>query len=192
MKRDSDATKARLLDAAIAEFAVFGIEAARLDRIAAQAQANKQLIYRYFGDKRALFDAVIRKTMTELAEAIEVTPDDIPGYLEAMRNYHTAHPHVLRLLMWEALEQGHADVLAQPERQQHYTHKTERFRAAQEKGLIRSDIGPEYLTLMLLGLALWPQVVPQLNQLITGEEPGSDRLLASTVALARQMLEPPR
>lgn len=192
MKRDSDATKARLLDAAIAEFAAYGIEAARLDRIALEARANKQLIYRYFGDKRALFDAVIHKTMTELAETIEVTPDDIPGYLDAMRSYHASHPHVLRLLMWEALEHNDTDVLAEPERQAHYTRKTERFRSAQEKGVIRSDIRPEYLTLILLGLALWPRAVPQLSQLITGETAGSDRIHAATVTLARQMLEPRR
>jgi AcrR family transcriptional regulator len=43
--RDSAATKERLLAAATDEFAAHGIAGARVDRIAAAARANKQLIY---------------------------------------------------------------------------------------------------------------------------------------------------
>jgi AcrR family transcriptional regulator len=57
--RDSAATKERLLEAATAEFAAHGIAGARVDRIAAAARANKQLIYAYFGSKEQLFDAVL-------------------------------------------------------------------------------------------------------------------------------------
>ena len=58
-ERDSTATKARLLEAATEEFAAHGIAGARVDRIAAAANANKQLIYAYFGSKDQLFDAVL-------------------------------------------------------------------------------------------------------------------------------------
>ena len=57
--RDAEATKARLLAAATAEFAAYGVAGARVDRIAGAAQANKQLIYAYFGSKDDLFDAVL-------------------------------------------------------------------------------------------------------------------------------------
>ena len=53
--RDAEATKARIFEAATAEFAAHGIAGARVDRIAQNAKANKQLIYAYFGDKQKLF-----------------------------------------------------------------------------------------------------------------------------------------
>ena len=55
MAYDSAATRARLLDAAHSEFAERGLAGARVDRIAAAAQANKQAIYAYFGSKEQLF-----------------------------------------------------------------------------------------------------------------------------------------
>ena len=56
MARDSEATRRRIFEAAFEEFARHGIAGARIDRIAAAACANKQLIYAYFGSKQALFD----------------------------------------------------------------------------------------------------------------------------------------
>ena len=61
MVRDAEATKARLLEAATAEFAAYGIAGARIDRIAAAASVNKQMIYAYFGSKDALFDVVFSR-----------------------------------------------------------------------------------------------------------------------------------
>ena len=56
--RDSEATRQRLIEAARREFGEFGIAGARVDRIAANAEANKAQIYHYFGSKDQLFDAV--------------------------------------------------------------------------------------------------------------------------------------
>ncbi|HEY0258427.1 MAG TPA: TetR family transcriptional regulator [Lacisediminihabitans sp.] len=187
MARDPEATKARLFEAAVQEFAQFGIEAARLDRIAEKARANKQLIYRYFGDKRDLFDAVIAQAMNDLSQAIEVTPQDIPGYLEAIREYHRQNPHVLRLLLWEALDGSRPAVVAEESRRDHYAGKTARFASAQQEGTIGAAIPPDILTLILLGLVNWPQAVPQMTELITGEGPGSDRLQAATVEAATRI-----
>ena len=57
--RNATATKQRLLQAATDEFAAHGIAGARVDRLADTAQANKQLIYAYFGSKDGLFDAAL-------------------------------------------------------------------------------------------------------------------------------------
>ena len=56
--RDAAATRRRLIDAARAEFAQYGIAGSRVDRIAANAGANKAQIYNYFGSKDQLFAAV--------------------------------------------------------------------------------------------------------------------------------------
>jgi AcrR family transcriptional regulator len=54
-------TKARLLDAAIREFAQHGYSGARVENIADAASANKQAIYYYFADKDDLFTAALER-----------------------------------------------------------------------------------------------------------------------------------
>ncbi|WP_435897072.1 TetR/AcrR family transcriptional regulator, partial [Streptomyces virginiae] len=78
MARDSNATKARLLDAAFSEFATYGIAGARVDRIAEAAQANKRLIYVYYGNKEQLFDAVLQRALETGSESVPFDADDLP------------------------------------------------------------------------------------------------------------------
>ena len=52
-----------------------------LDRIAAAANANKQLIYAYFGSKDQLFDAVLTTRFRALTEDVPFTPDDLADYV---------------------------------------------------------------------------------------------------------------
>ena len=59
--RDAEATKARILAAAKTEFARLGLGGARVDGIADRAQANKRMIYHYFGSKENLFRAVLEE-----------------------------------------------------------------------------------------------------------------------------------
>ena len=59
--RDAEATKIRILAAAREEFAMSGLGGARIDKIAEAAEANKQMIYHYFGSKDLLFAAVLEE-----------------------------------------------------------------------------------------------------------------------------------
>lgn len=65
-KRDSAATRARILDTAREAFARDGFAGARVERIAAQAGTNVQLLYRYFGNKHGLYRAVLEHTYRHL------------------------------------------------------------------------------------------------------------------------------
>ena len=56
--RNAEATRERILEAALAEFSAYGIAGARVDRIAQAAGCNKNLIYIYFEDKETLFTTV--------------------------------------------------------------------------------------------------------------------------------------
>lgn len=79
MPRDSAATRARILDAAIEEFSAFGLAGARIDRIAAAADANKRSIYVYFESKERLFTAALHRVIEELVAVVPLTEDDLPG-----------------------------------------------------------------------------------------------------------------
>ncbi len=66
MRRDPVATRQKLLVAARREFAQSGLAGARVDEIAARAGVNKQLVYHYFGDKDALYLAVLEWVYEEI------------------------------------------------------------------------------------------------------------------------------
>ena len=77
--RDPEATRARILAAAKAEFARKGLGGARVDDIAARAKANKRMLYHYFGNKEELFRITLEDAYGDFraAEArLEIEKDD--------------------------------------------------------------------------------------------------------------------
>ena len=104
--RDAAATRQRLIEAARAEFAQFGIAGARVDRIAANAGANKAQIYHYFGSKIQLFDAVWESVVQQVIESIPIDATDLAGYAERLADTYRQHPDIRRLVSWQRLERG--------------------------------------------------------------------------------------
>jgi AcrR family transcriptional regulator len=104
--RDSEATRQRLIEAARREFGEFGIAGARVDRIAANAEANKAQIYHYFGSKDGLFDAVWDALVTQVTEEMPIDVDDLPGYAARLADGYAAHPDLARLITWQRLERA--------------------------------------------------------------------------------------
>ena len=97
-------TPRRILDAAADEFAERGLAGARVDRIAERAGANKQRIYAYFGSKDQLFDRVVEDRIEQLLDAVPFDAVDLPGYAVRLWEFNLAHPSLVRLLLWHALE----------------------------------------------------------------------------------------
>ena len=64
--RDAERTKAEILRAARDEFCEQGFNGARVDAIAARAKANKRLLYHYYGNKEALYSAVLLDAYLEI------------------------------------------------------------------------------------------------------------------------------
>jgi AcrR family transcriptional regulator len=104
MTRNADATRLRLLEAAIDEFAAHGLAGGRVDRVAAAARANKRAIYDYYGSKEALFAEAVRAVSERLVAAVPLNGEDIPGYAGALFDYVLAHPETGRLIRWRQLE----------------------------------------------------------------------------------------
>ncbi|WP_018681254.1 TetR family transcriptional regulator [Actinokineospora enzanensis] len=164
MGYDSNATRERILAAATAEFAAHGIAGARVDRIAADARANKRAIYDYFGDKDRLFGAVLERQMTRCAEEVTIEGGDLAGYAERLVDYHAANPETLRLLMWEALEYGERAVPGEPERAEKYQKRVDAAAAA------NPPVDPRVLVFFTLGLVNWGFAVPQLRRMVLGAD----------------------
>lgn len=102
--RVAEATRNRILSAAVTEFARYGYSGARIDRIAAGASANKSMIYVYFGNKDQLFDAVIDAAIGDLHQTVPFTPNDLPGYGGRLFDFLMAHPVEIRIDAWRRLE----------------------------------------------------------------------------------------
>ncbi|MFJ2829033.1 TetR/AcrR family transcriptional regulator [Streptomyces sp. NPDC087263] len=180
MAYDSKATKERILAAATAEFAQHGMAGARVDRIAAEAKANKRAIYEYFGDKNKLFAAVLERLMADLAQAVPPGDEDLPAYAERLFDYHRAHPEALRLLMWEALELGDQPVPGEEARTQHYEDKVRATQAASD-GEARGRL---FFTLGLVG---WSLAMPQLRRMILGPDGTLEQLRPAIAEAVRTL-----
>jgi TetR/AcrR family transcriptional regulator len=104
-KRDPAATRTKLLAAARREFAEHGLAGARGDDIAARAGVNKQLVYHYFGDKDAIYLAVLEWVYEEIraqerALNLEGLPPEkaIKKLIESSFDHLAAHPDFIVLL----------------------------------------------------------------------------------------------
>ncbi|MFK0151579.1 TetR family transcriptional regulator [Streptomyces sp. NPDC090499] len=174
MPRDSAATKARLLDAALAEFAAHGLAGARVDRIAEAANANKQRIYAYFGSKEQLFDAVIDRVLAVGAETVPFDAEDLPGAAGQIFDDLVAHPDLMRLLFWKLLERPGATDLETAT----YSTKTAAVATAQQQGRIDPDLGPEDLVALVLALTqAWFTLAGGMSP-TSGSDPWSAQRLA--------------
>ena len=71
--RDPEATKARILAAALREFSAKGISGARVDAIAARAKVNKRMLYYYFESKEGLFREILRRRLHERSANLRTT-----------------------------------------------------------------------------------------------------------------------
>ena len=104
-RRNADETRARILEAAEAEFARLGLGGARVDAIASRARANKAMIYHYFGGKEDLYVAVLeqcyrRIRSEEAALALDALAPRaaIVTLVGFTLDYLAANPRFIRLL----------------------------------------------------------------------------------------------
>jgi len=104
-RRDPAATRRKLLTAARLEFARHGFAGARVDEIAARAGVNKQLVYHHFGDKDALYLAVLEWVYADIREQERqlnlegLAPEKaIRKLIEASFDYLATNPDFIVLL----------------------------------------------------------------------------------------------
>jgi len=152
-RRNAAASKQRLLAAATAEFVAHGVAGARVDRIAAAADANKRLIYDYFGDKDGLFDAVLERFTEDAVGAVPIDATDLPAYAARLFDYHCDHPDLLRLVTWARLE-GRTTPSAQEQRRASYRRRAAAIDNAQRAGTVTSALSGSQLLDLIESLAV--------------------------------------
>ena len=83
--------------AAKAEFSALGFAGARLNRIAAEANASKERLYSYFPSKQKLFEAVVEQWIQDAPYDAIFKPDEVAGYTVALFDYMVVDPAGARL-----------------------------------------------------------------------------------------------
>jgi AcrR family transcriptional regulator len=152
-RRDSAATKRRLLEAATEEFAERGVAGARVDRIAAAAQSNKRLIYDYFGDKDGLFDAVTDAGIDRIIDAVPIDADDLPAYAGRLFDYLLDNPELLRLRTWARLERRTTPE-ARARSAKSYGRRLAAIEDAQRRGRVTATLTPIQILALLESLVV--------------------------------------
>jgi AcrR family transcriptional regulator len=111
--RNPELTRREILEAARAEFAVRGLDGARVDRIAERAGANKRMIYHYFNSKDALYSAVLEDVYREIRIGEFGLDLEHKAPAEAMRGlvrftfgHFLAHPWFISILNNENLHRA--------------------------------------------------------------------------------------
>ena len=155
-RRDPEATRNAILDAAEELFLERGFADVSLSRIASDSAVTKSLIHHHFGSKDNLWDAVKVRFFSGYFEAQQQMLTDAPPTLELLKqsmiiyfNYLRQKPEFVRLNCWMMLEKDHSceDMAAEI-----IKVGADKIRESQELGLIRDDLHPNHILIAFLSL----------------------------------------
>lgn len=157
------ATRQRILDAALVEFAEKGLAGARVDEIALRAGANKRMLYAHFGSKEDLWLVVLEgayaaKRAEERALRVEALPppEAMRRLVEFNLRYTAAHPEFVALLNQENIHRA-AYLRRSAQVPALYSPLLEQIGAVLARGaaagIFRRDVDPMqlYVTIVALG-----------------------------------------
>lgn len=110
---DSSKTRERILKHATVEFSKFGLEGARVDRIARRCRLSKNMLYYYFHSKEGLYLATLENMYLDLRSQqpdLSLLAHDpiaaMEGLIQNTFNAFLRNPGVMRLLSEENAHQG--------------------------------------------------------------------------------------
>lgn len=156
-RRDPEATRGAILQAAERLFLDRGFAETPISAIAREAGVTKSLIHHHFGSKESLWAELKEERFRTYFEAQRTMLERSEGTLELLREsiqryfrFLQADPDSVRLLAWRFAE-GDASCIA--EEQGLYHLGMERIREAQERGELRDDLEPLFLLKSFLALS---------------------------------------
>lgn len=196
--RDAERTKATILAAARDEFCARGFNGARVDSIAARAGANKRLLYHYFGNKEALYAAVLVDAYAEIRRGERELSLSHYDPVEAMDRlvrftfrHFLANPWFPRLLAVENLQNARflkrikdLPALNSPL----VAELTDILERGREQGVFRTDAGPLQLYISIASLGYFYVSNMQTLSVVFGRDLGQFAMIQEREAIAVQMV----
>ncbi len=162
--RDAVATREKVLQAAIHEFAEKGLHGARVEEIASRTATSKHMIYYYFGSKDGLYASVLDRVYADFrmvednADTEEGDPMETLAMLVASAfDSHVENPHRVRILMSENLDRGrHAQSLDHSAQRELVLSTTEKLlKRGEALGIFRPGLDALQLHLSISALSFY-------------------------------------
>jgi AcrR family transcriptional regulator len=154
--RDPETKRQRLLEAALAEFATFGVAGARVDRLAKRAGISAGLVYSFYENKDGLFEAVFDLIVELTVASVPIDADDLGEYAGRLHQAGMDRPDVLRFVAWYRLERGDAGKRASTSAAM--AEKAEAIADAQRRGVVTDRLTAGQILAAVLALAnMWQQ-----------------------------------
>src|SRR5438477_1901244 len=181
-------SRAAILDAAVREFSREGVAGARTDAIARAARVNKALLYYYFEDKEALYNAVLDQVFGGLAAAIEeVLSRDLPpkekilAYAGAHFDYIANHPLYPRIVQGEMMSGSrgrapHLERIAKQYFRPVFAGLAAGLREGQARGEFRAADPMHFIPSMIAIIVFYFTNAPVMR-MVTGRDPYSPEFL---------------
>jgi len=166
-------SKSAILKAAAIEFAERGFDGVRIEHVAARSGFNKSLVYKHFGNREGLFQAVLDEQFSGRAAILSGIPDELGDVLVHWDKANRADPTFGKLIIREALDALGSEPVRAAERTAYYQKQVAMIRSEQEAGNLPKDLDTNYLFLALLAIVTLPAMLPQIAELATGSDLGS-------------------
>lgn len=165
MKKLTDEKQAALLEAGIAAFARAGFHGASIGAIAGAAGTSVGVLYKYYENKEAFFDACLRHSLRSLEALLDrVTAeegkllDSARQLIRGLQAFSRTHPDHVRLYHRITASQGAAAVrLAGAIESVTARLYTDWIARAQAEGAVRSDMDPRLFALFFDNLLMMTQ-----------------------------------
>lgn len=192
--------RARLLDAAAAQFARSGIQGTPLRGIAAAAGVSAAALHYYFPDRAALQEALVAERILPAVQPVLsrllALPDEpgalVDAFVGAVADMVAAHAWLPGLWVREVLCDGGAlrEVLVERLLADVPARLAARVAEWQAHGALNPELDPRLFLVSLLGLTLFPAASAAVWQpMFPGGPIGADVLARHTLGLLRHGLQ---
>ena len=177
-----------ILTAARAEFSSLGYHGARIERIAAAASANKQLIFHYFGSKDGLYAAAVSNIFSTFPESFPTAgqpPETLRRRADAIAEWLVETDGAATSLV-ECLSGRGVPAAASESARSWVGAASAQLRAAldegQMRGYFRDDIDADAVVELIIGSAVGAAMMATGRRLANGRAAVEPSLIGRLVA----------
>ncbi len=144
----------RILSAAVREFAHNGLAGARIEKIAAAARVNKQLLFHYFGSKAGLHRAALESILVPPSSGRSGSPAErLRQFAAQLSATVQVHPALLSLLAAKAPDEGSSS-LVKGWQQRALAQARDILEDGQRSGHVRDDVDVGAVSEVIVGASL--------------------------------------
>ena len=182
-------SRAAILEAAVREFAREGVAGARTDAIARSAGVNKALLYYYFKDKEALYQAVLDEVFSGVRVAIEqalsqpLPPRErLQAYVRAHFDYIASNPLYPRIVHAEFLRAGRSPAGMQRIAKEYFRPIFSQLSSLLQEGVQAGEFRPvnvmHFIPSMVSVIVFYFITAAPIMHVVTGANPFAPELIA--------------